>query len=182
MNGLFVDLEDQYRFIEFVGEQLSSAPAEIRAVMRCTNKCDAARIAYAASEYQQNINKFAVLLHSKNPDHYKRAGSLLHALYQSKPIEEVVWESTPEELEAGYTRVTLGDAEHVLPFATFYEEFHNEMMAFDIAYRCCASYEENPPEYDFDYLHNVCRYLKSNDNLSVDSLFMLFKSLMRNSN
>lgn len=178
MNGLFADLEDRSKFIDFIGNSLTEAPAEIRAVMHCENVCDQARLEYAADEYQQNINKFAVLLHSNNPDQYKRAGSLLHALYQSKPIQNVDWESTPAELEAGFTRVTLGDAQHVLTFATFYNEYHNEMMAFDIAYRCCASYEASPPEYDFDYLHNVCHYLKSNDNLSVDSLFMLFKSLM----
>ena len=86
MNGLFVDLENQSKFVSFVGAQLSNAPTEISAVMRYSNICYPARLAYAASEYQQNINKFAVLLDSNNPDHYKRAGSLLHALYQSKPI------------------------------------------------------------------------------------------------
>lgn len=44
--------------------------------------------------------------------------------------------------------------------------------------QCCAAYEPEPRPYDFDYLHNVCRYLKANNNLSVDSLFILFKSLM----
>lgn len=178
MNGVFTDLENRDEFVAFVGRQLSEAPIELCAVMRVGNVWDKTRLEYAADEYSQNINKFTVLLHSRNPDHYKRAGALLHALYQSRPIVEVDWESTPEELAAGYTRVTLGDAEHVLPFAEFYEEYHNECMAFDIAFRCCASYEEAPPNYDFDYLHNVCRYLKSSTNLSVDSLFILFKSLM----
>lgn len=178
MNGLFVELEDRDTFITFMNEQLGSAPAELNSVMHVSNNCDQSLIEYAADEYQQNIAKFSVLLHSKNPDQYKRAGALLHALYQTKPITTVTWESTPEELAAGYTRVTQGDAEFVLPFAEFYDEFHNEMMAFDIAFRCCASYEGTPVSYDFDYLRNVCRYLKSNGNLSVDSLFMLFKSLM----
>lgn len=178
MNGLFVDLEDQANFIAFMNEQLESAPNELKAVMHVSNVCDGPLIEYAANEYHQNIEKFSLLLHSKNPDQYKRAGALLHALYQAKPIVAVNWEATPEELAAGYTRVTQGDANYILPFAEFYDEFYNEMMAFDIAYRSCAAYVDAPVTYDFDYLRNVCRYLKSNDNLSVDSLFMLFKSLM----
>lgn len=179
MNGLFSQLDDDAGFKSFVEENFTEAPKEITSVVRCANVIDRDRLEFAANEYSQNIGKFALLLNSENPDHYKRAGSLLHALYQSKPIISVHWESTPEELESGFTRVNVGDATHVLPFAKFYQEFYNEMMAFDLSFRCCASYElSTPPKYDYDYLHNVCRYLKSNDNLSVDSLFMLFKSLM----
>jgi hypothetical protein len=178
MDGLFAKLDDQGFFSKFVNTHCAGAPPEIKKVMGCTNHVDAARVEYAFKEYQQNLEKFAVYLHSSNPDHYKRSGALLHALYQSKIITSVTLESSPEELEAGFTRVNAGDAEHVLSFVHFYQEFYNEMLAFDLAYRCCASYETHPREYDFDYLHNVCRYLKTNPNLTVDSCFMLFKSLM----
>jgi hypothetical protein len=178
MNGIFDRLDDTEYFVDFITKRITDAPLELSSVMFVRNVYDIERLSYAADEYRQNINKFAVLLHSRNPDHYKRAGSLLHALYQSQPIVSVECESSVEELEAGYTRVNFGDAQHILPFAKFYNEYANEVMSFDIAYRCCASYESKPPSYDFDYLHNVCRYLNLNKNLSVDSLFLLFKSLM----
>lgn len=179
MNGLFVSLEDEDFFVDFVGAFFRHAPEEISAVMRCRNKVDMDRLKYAFDLYKQNIERFAVLLKSSNPDHYKRAGALLQALLEAKAVSDVDLESNSDELESGYTRVHLGDAEHILPFVKFYETYFNEMMAFDLAYRCCAAYEECPREYDFDYLHNVCRYLKINANLPVDSLFMLFKSLMQ---
>ncbi len=179
MNGLFRALEDEAFFVDFVREQYVKGPNEISSVMWHKHVTDDDRIRYAFGEYTQNVSKFAVLLHSENPDHYKRAGALLHALYQSEIITALNLESNSDELEAGFTRVNVGDAEHVLPFVKFYEEFANQMAAFNLAYRCCAAYEENPRDYDFDYLHNVCRYLKANNNLSVDSLFILFKSLMK---
>lgn len=178
MNGLFRDLEDKQFFVDFVRARYLTGPSEINAVMNHKHVLDDGRLDYAYAEYMQNVSQFAVLLHSENPDHYKRAGALLHALYQSKIVTDLGLESSAEELEAGFTRVNVGDAQHVLKFVAFYEEFHNQMLAFNVAYQCCAAYEKEPRDYGFDYLHNVCRYLKANNNLSVDSLFLLFKSLM----
>jgi hypothetical protein len=76
------------------------------------------------------------------------------------------------------TRVRLGDAEAVLPFVEFWEAYHNQALAFEIAYRCCASYEKDARPYSFDFLHNTCRYLFASPDLSIDSCFMLFKALM----
>lgn len=178
MNGLFKDLEDKDFFCQFIRGRYAEAPKEISAVMAANHVLDDSRVEYSHGEYIQNVSKFAVLLHSENPDNYKRAGALLHALYQSEIVSALHLESSADELEAGYTRVNVGDAEHMLSFVKFYEEYHNQMLAFNLAYKCCSSYEETPRPYDFDYLHNACRYLKANNNLSVDSLFMLFKSLM----
>ena len=105
---------------------------------------------------------------------------MLHALNSSSIVASVKLEANSEELEAGFTRVTAGDAEHMLTFVKFFETFYNQALAFDFAYRCCAAYEAEPRLYDFDYLHNVCRFLHSEaSNLSVDTCFMLFKSLMK---
>jgi len=60
----------------------------------------------------------------------------------------------------------------------FYDAFRNEMLAFDLSYRLCWAYEPNPREYDLGYLYSVCHYLKKNGGLTVDSLSMLFRSLM----
>lgn len=178
MIDLFTDLANEDLFVEIVGAHFRAAPSTIASVMHCDNSCDDDRLRYAAKEYRQTVEGFSVLLKSTNPDHYKRSAALLHALHMSKPIVEIKLESTAEELEAGFTRVTLRDAEAVLPFVEFYETYHNEMMAFDMAYKCCAAYEDDPTVYDLDYLRNVCRYLHVGSNISVDSLFMMFKSLM----
>jgi len=146
--------------------------------MHCDHEIDQARIEYAYNEYTQAIGRFAVFLDSKNPDHYKRAGALLHALATSKIVSRITLESNCEDLESGFTRVHQGDAQHVLPFVRFYDTFFNQALAFDLAYRCCAAYEDNPRSYDFDYLHNVCRYLYEEANTNIESCFMLFKSLM----
>ncbi|MGX1745001.1 MULTISPECIES: hypothetical protein [unclassified Brevundimonas] len=178
MAELFDELADRDQFCAIVKAHLAKAPQQIAALMHCEHEIDDARIEYAYEEYTQSINKFAVYLDSKNPDHYKRAGALLHALATSKVVVEIQLEATGEDLEAGFTRVTKGDAEHMLPFVQFYETYFNQALAFDLAYQCCAAYEDEPREYDFDYFHNVCRYLYEEANTNVESCFMLFKSLM----
>jgi len=175
---LFQTLNDRNEFCKLVSRHFSEAPHEIGAIMACKHTLSEARIGYAHDEYIQNLRKFEVLLHSANPDHYKRAGALLHALSGSGIVTAIDLESSSEDLETGFTRVQVGDALHSLRFVKFYEEYFNQALAFDFAYRCCAAYEPEPRGYDQDYLHNVCRYLLAESNLSVDSCFILFKSLM----
>lgn len=184
MNGVFVDLEDKAAFTKFVlGQENKQKSLVLGWFPNCKTSVDNERIEYAHGEYCQDVSKFSVLLHSKNPDHYKRAGALLHALYQADIITGVELGDgvygTADDLESGFTMVSYGDAKHILTFVEFFREYHNQILAFEISYRCCAKYEGIPVTYDFDYLHNVCRYLKANTNLNVDSCFMLFKSLMR---
>ena len=66
----------------------------------------------------------------------------------------------------------------MLKFPDFYNSFHNEILSFDLAYQICAAYEDDPREYDFNYLRNMCHYLAKNKDLTVDSLSMIFRSLM----
>lgn len=178
MADLFKHLESKKAFCAFVKAHFQNAPQQIAALMHCDHDIDDARIEYAYDEYMQSISRFAVYLHSKNPDHYKRAGALLHALTTSKIVVDITLESNGDDLESGFTRVTKGDAEHNLSFVRFYETYFNEALAFDLAYQCCAAYEDSPREYNFDYLHNVCRYLYDEANTNVDSCFIMFKSLM----
>lgn len=178
MPDLFETLNDERTFCEFVRKNFVDAPREISAVMACDHTLSEARIRYAFNEYQQNLATFSVLLHSANPDHYKRAGALLHALSNAKIVEAIKFESSPEDLAAGYTRVSNGDAEHILQYVEFYDVYYNQTLAFNLAYKCCAAYEVEPKRYNFDYLHNVSHYLLTQSNLSLDSCFMIFKSLM----
>jgi hypothetical protein len=166
-----------------ISNRFCATPDFVQDWFTCKSDVNKERLDYAYKEYLHNIDKFAILLDSKNPDHYKRAGALLHALYQSEIIvsSELIngIYGSPDDLETGFTLVSHGGAQHILKFANFYQEYYNQVFCFDMAYRCCAAYEDNPRGYNFDYLLNVCRYLKVNTNLTVDSLFMLFKSLMQ---
>lgn len=180
---LFSDLEDPAFFEDFVYNHLSSAPHEVERDFACSIQVDRARIKFAHSEYVQNIRAFKVLLHSENPDHYKRSGALLHALYKSKAITEVSFsDSAFGSLEAVEADHVLGlsydDAQDMTRYPRFFNEYHNELMAFDLAYQCCAAYEEEFRGYDIVYLHNVCFYLWKNDDLSVDSFAIMFRALM----
>jgi hypothetical protein len=128
-------------------------------------------------------NAYAILLDSENPDHYKRSGAMLHALYKSDIVTDIEFDAsaygTIEQVESGEVLgLSYGDSQQMIRFPIFYNSFHNEMLAFDLAYRLCWAYERNPREYDFGYLYNVCHYLKKNKDLTVDSLSMLFRSLM----
>lgn len=155
-------------------------PEEIAPILECEVELEEARIVYAFKAYTQGVDKFALLLNSKDPDHFKRAGALLHSLYVSKVIGNVSYGVDADEVEAGMgpVNVHVGDIQYSLKFKSFYDEYHNEVMAFFMAYAYCAAYEQNAKSYDFDYLQTVCVYLKNNSSLSVESFFILFKSLM----
>jgi hypothetical protein len=178
--GAFSELDDETVFRSKVKSYFESVPNEISDLLECTVEVDDDRVEYAYNAYIQGVERFTLLLKSKDPDHYKRAGALLHALYTSKVITDVGYGVDAEDVECGLGPVHVhhGDIATSLPFKSFYDEFHNEMVAFFMAYRYCAAYDPEPRVFDFDYLQTVCVYLKKNGNLSVESFFILFKSLM----
>lgn len=180
MNGIFKSLEQEDQFCGYVAGHFASAPAAVIKDFPCTHVLSTERIKYSYGEYRQNIKTYSVLLHSENPDHYKRAGALLHALYRSKIITDVKFDPSKEEVESNFAHgISYGEAQELVKFPIFYEDYHNQLMSFDLAYQCCAAYEpKNPPGYDFGYLYNVCHYLWKNKDLTVDSLSILFRSLM----
>jgi hypothetical protein len=146
-----------------------------------TIEIDDARLDYAHNAYVQGVQRFSVVLESGDPDHYKRAGALLNALYLSRPI---VSARPTEDIESVDTictpiGVSYHDSELGLAFAQLYSDHHNELTAFALSYDCCRLYEDSPTEIDLEYVKTACVYLQNNGNLSVESLFMLFKSLMR---
>ncbi|WP_294195456.1 hypothetical protein [uncultured Sphingomonas sp.] len=180
MAGVFSELEEKSAFQEQVTRYFESVPSEISELLECDVVIDHDLVEYAHTAYTQGVDKFSLLLKSKDPDHFKRAGALLHALYTSKIISSVDYGVSSDEVEAGMgpVHVHIGDIQTSLPFKAFYDEYHNELVAFIMAYQYCAAYEPSPRPYDFDYLQTVCVYLKKNANLSVESFFILFKSLM----
>jgi len=148
-------------------------------MLKCSVKIDSDRLAYAHTEYLQGIKKFSMYLQSGDPDHYKRSGALLHSLYLSKPIVELIFDPAIEDVDTLITDIGVShsEAEDSLSFGQFFEGFHNEFTAFSLAFDICRQYERDPIKINPDYVHNVCAYLKNNGNLSVESLFMMFKSL-----
>ena len=181
MEEFFQKLQEPDFFKEFVTRYFASVPDEIATILDCDVEVDTDLVAYAHGVYLQNIERFAVLLHSGNPDHYKRAGALLHALYQSRVIKGVGYVADLDEIECGMGPVQIhqGDVSaDEMTFARFFEEFHNEMVAFVFAFQCCAAYEAEPTSYDFDFLHTMCIYMSNNTNLSLETFYMIFKALM----
>lgn len=180
MQNIFRDLEDATVFSDLVGKYFEETPADLGEFIDCNVDIDYSRLEYAHTEYTQNISKFALFLDSKDPDHYKRAGALLHALYLSKPITAVVFSPDLDEVDTLATDVgvTYTQINGELTFGEFYRDYHNEFTAFALCYDVCCQYEDSPREFSKDYLRTVCTYLYNNRNLSVESLFMLFKSLM----
>lgn len=178
MSDIFSILSEQHSFVSFVRDHYSQAPAPISAHMTCDIELDDERLVYAHNEYRQNIEKFSLLLHSSNPDHYKRSGALLHSLYGSKIITSVKPNYTADDVKNGVSLIHPHETGDLVDFLEFYDVYHNQLHAFDLAYRVCSAYEDSPVAYDFDYLHNVCHFLWKNNNLSLDTFFMLFKSLM----
>ncbi|HEY8161636.1 MAG TPA: hypothetical protein VIF34_05130 [Methylocystis sp.] len=186
MTDFFSQLEDPEFFLRFVGGHFESAPSAVLERFPCTNTVSEDRIRLAHDNYLQLIKTYKVLLQSENPDHYKRSGALLHSLYQNQIITALQFESNGvgewEEIEAetplGYSHA---DAQDMVGIVRFYNDYHNELLSFDLSYLCCAAYEDSPREYDFNFLENICHYLWKNRDLNVDSCSMIFRALMHGS-
>lgn len=175
----FKDLEDEAFFVDFVTDRLRTDWAVITKVANCRTTIDPKLLTLAYQTYMVNLGQYTERLHSENPDHFKRSGALVHALYKAAPVVTVTW---PEELDNLRNNMTLGtqhaEAQQIDDFYAFFDDYCNEVMAFDIAFRCCQVYASHPKTYDYDYLHNVCYYMKENTNINVGSFVMIFKSYM----
>lgn len=177
--SILLDLSDEGFFVTTVSARFDKAAADLMPLVQCSHTLDDEGLRFAHSQYVQNISDFAINLDSENPDHYKRSGALLHALYRSNLVTDLCFDPDRDEIEGGFTRIHYRDGIHTISMMDFYKEYHGEIVAFDLAYDACASYEAEPTAYDFDYLYNMCRYLKANTSLCLDTFFMMMKSLMQ---
>lgn len=178
MTGIFDLLEHEASFVDYVTNAYNRAADDFIVNVECSQDIDVGRAKLAYTGYKQNIGKFALLLRSENPDQYKRAGALLHALSSTRMASNLCFTPDREQIEGGLTRLPYGDGKYAMSQIDFYEAYHNELLAFDTAYRCCAAYEANPVVPSWDYVQNMCFYLSQNGARSLDTYFMLFKSLM----
>lgn len=180
MDEFFTKLDDKDYFCANVREYYQRVPAELAEIFECEIKLDEDKLEYAYGEYTQAVKKLVLHVDSKNPDHFKRAGALLHAL-RDGVIEEVAYGTTWEEVESGGGPLDLhyNDVQTGMEFKCFFDRFHDEMLAFMFAYQCCDAYEEKKHTYTFDYLQNVCAYLQRNPaDDGLETCFIIFKSLM----
>jgi hypothetical protein len=139
---------------------------------------DEKRLIRAYGDYVKNVADLTETIESRDPDHYKRAGALLHALNANRPITAVKVLSDIELTDLAKEPLSeTATAEHV--FGKFYETYYNEVGAFDICYSLCCLYEGSKRKPTWDYLETVCAYLNNVRDAPVDSYFMLFKSLMQ---
>src|SRR5690606_22028087 len=142
IENIFRALEDETYFVEKVGAHFRSVPNELNPVLQCQVEVDDARLKFAHNEYTQGVNRFSMFLQSGDPDHYKRAGALLHALYLSEPIVSVTFDPQLEDVDtlSQPLGVSYGDAEGALSFGHFYHEYHNEFTAFSLAFDSCRQF------------------------------------------
>jgi hypothetical protein len=141
----FEDLDDERFFIDFVDGYYAGGWARITNQAGTRLVTDRDRVQLAFQTYQLSLQQYQVALKSQNPDHYKRSGALLHALYKSSPIVEVAWDEGVERLrDFENVGVSYDDAQHWDNFIDWHDQYANEAMAFDIAFRCCQVYEERP--------------------------------------
>lgn len=180
----FTQLDEKHFFVDFVDEQFKNGWPRVSAASRASIITDRAAIELAYEQYGVNLDGYRLSLPSKNPDHYKRSGALLHSLYKACSSKKIITLDWPEDIERlrdnDRVGVSFADAEYWNDFTNYYEEYCNEMMSFDLSFRCCDAHEQANNTYDKDYLDNICYYMKENTNLNVGSCVMIFKSFMKN--
>lgn len=176
----FEDLHDPAFFVQFVKERYEEGWSRIAQVSQSKVVTDPELIKLAYDQYVLNLKQYTVALRSKNPDQYKRAGALLHALYvtaATSPIASIEWGKEVNRLtDHEAVGVSHGDAEYWNDFVNYYEEYANLVLAFDLAFRCCDTYEAATLKYTKDYLDNIAYYMAENTEISVGSFVMIFKS------
>lgn len=176
----FPDLDDEAFFVDFVDEQFLNGWPRVSAKSNAKMTTDREVIKVAYQNYMASVATYRLALPSKNPDHYKRAGSLLHGLYKANGTKKIVQLEWPKEVERLKNHDGVGvshaDAEYWNSFTDWYDDYCNEMMSFDLAFRCCEMHEVGKWKYNKDFIDNICYYMAENSNLNVGSFIMIFKA------
>jgi hypothetical protein len=178
MADLFDQLNELDGFRAYVQNAKATFPGDLAAQFDIANQLSDERIELAYQKYQYEIARFSTYLHSKNPDHYKRSGALLQALCTNPVILSTSGWDKIDDVETGFTRMDYAAAQEIVEVGKFYEEYKNEFVALDLAFRACLHYEPNIKTIDFDLIHNICHYLQCNPTLPGAAYFILFKTLM----
>lgn len=178
MDDLFTQLEDREKFFSFIGGRLRAVQHELGDYIACTITLDEKKLQLAHADYIRNLANLTETIESRDPDHYKRSGALLHALNVNRPIANVHLMSDFDYKDMDQEPVP-ESALHEQRFSTFYEKYSNEFSAFSTSYSICCLYEETGRKPAWEYWETICAYLNNVRDAPVDSYFILFKSLMQ---
>lgn len=178
MADLFIGLQDQAKFLAFVGGQLKLVENELGDYIACSVSVDIKTLQLSYLDYIKNVANMTPTIESRDPDHYKRCGALLHALNVHRPIVNVhmISDFDKTDLDEGCASDAALSEQS---FSQFYQEFPNEFSSFHLCFQLCCHYEEKKLTYTRDYLDTVCVYMDNVRNAPAESHFMLFKSLMQ---
>lgn len=174
----FAQLDDEGFFTALVTEHFTKGWETLHGALGKIPVVDAERVKFAFNTYKNNVEEVAVRLDSKNPDHYKRAACLLDALNRAEVIQD--WETNDEYLASLEDGTAFGlsydDCQYRLKFIRNYCDLGNQMMAFDLAFRCCETYEDAPRPYTPNFFENIIHYLADHCQKNVGSLYMVLKA------
>jgi hypothetical protein len=176
----FEDLDDPKAFGEIVTAHFTTAWDQITGAIKATPTVSKDRVSWAFERYQNNLKAFRLRVPSQNPDHYKRAACFLDALVQAQVIEEVEFDQQRcDELESGLAfGMSYDDMQYELRGLKLFEFFGNngnEGMAFDLAFRCCQTYETENKRYGAHFFESMIRHLGDSDG-SISGLYLIFKA------
>lgn len=71
LEHIFTLLDDEEYFKKFICDFYEKAPDDLGTLIDCGFEVDDSRLSLAYSKYRVNLDSFAVLLQSQDPDHYK---------------------------------------------------------------------------------------------------------------
>lgn len=178
--SVFLDLDDKQKFLHHITPYYQKADSVVSSVIECKIRFNDIAIEDAYKKYLAYVSYFSASVRSGNPDQYKRAAALTKALIEAPINAEATLPTPIDELEDGFSPVSFhhADVRYALPTIQLYHQYCNYIIAFSIGFEFCGLYEDKLIRCSMDYLRNMCAYLKYNKDVSVDTLFIIFKSLM----
>jgi hypothetical protein len=104
---------------------------------------------------------------------------LLDALNRAQVIEDVEFDQARiDELESGLLHgLSHDDCQHEIKLIKLFEFFGNngnEGMAFDLAFRCCQTYETADKNYGPHFFESMIHHLCEHDG-NIGALYLIFK-------
>jgi hypothetical protein len=185
----FRDLDDVGLFTQIITDHFTHAWDEVTGAVSVTPVVSEERVGFAFELYQANLKALRLKVPSQDPDHYKRSACLLDALIHAQVIEDVTYDQGRiDELESGMmhgvnydeaqeevARIKVEGQAMLLKLFEFFGHNANEGMAFDLAFRCCQTYETADRPYGPHYFESVIHYLCEYDGGDIGGLYLIFK-------
>lgn len=175
----FEELEDAKFFEAFVTEHYAKDGwSDVIGAPGVTLVLDKDRVRFAFETYHNNLAELRLKVDSANPDHFKRAACLLDALNRASPMKDLQYgDNLVSDLVTGMAfGLSKGDCDYRAEYVRYMWDYGNQIIAFDLAFRCCQTYERANRPYSPNYLENVAHYLSENEGKNVESLYMIFKT------